>query len=68
MVVLLKNNQNEFSYEFVTEIKGYDDHGKKNREHGFRKHLFSIKNMWLPDVLKNRVPEVFSHFCKNLSS
>ena len=32
---------------------------RKPREHGFRKHLFSIKNMWLPDVLKNRVPEVF---------
>ena len=57
-----------FSYDFVTEIKGYDDHGQKPREHGFRKHMFAIKNMWLPDVLKNRVPEVFSHFCKNRSS
>ena len=32
---------------------------KKPREHGFRKHLFSIRNMWLPDVLKNRIPDVF---------
>ena len=38
---------------------------EKSREHGFCKHLFSIGNMSLHDVLENRFPEVFSQFCKN---
>ena len=60
MVVLLKNTESEFFLQSCNR-KGYDDLGQKTPEYGFRKHLFSIRNTWLPDGLKNRVPEVFFH-------
>ena len=63
-VVSLKNSQSKFFVWPCNINTRLMIMAKKRRENGSCKHLFSIGNMWLPDVLKNRVSDIFQSSVK----